>query len=598
MPYLNGQLLDYRDWYNALRDRYNDPFSLLLAVLRNLEPESHIRSVLNAKTVDLMREILSREDYISLAARLDHSSDAKNLLDFMLQMLDSYLSKEEPPMAGMMGRVRRLMLEVISKIRTVAGSSTPHDPNGYTLPLLLYILNYVKLELPAASTLVSGLQVDLMMKVLSRADYVNLATRLDDASDARNLLDLILHILRNRGFSIQGFSALDVSRRARRFMFKLLSKTPVIPPSLVVTGVRIPFERNYIGSGGFGLVLKGELRGKVVALKAFCREALMWRSLRHGSVLPFLGIYEHKDGAISQFFFVSPYMKNGTLARWRKQENPSMDEITKRILGVSQGMEYIHSVGAVHGDLRGENVLLDDDLHVQIADFGLTRLTEATNTRSGALHLNFAAPELFGISEDDDDPSDDPSPRTKMSDVYAFGCLFYEICYDSIPFAGKSDMQILTLIARGALPPRPPEQPWDDEAWDLIQRCWVRDPFRRPTMEEVTASILVEILQETPSPSPTRSSTPSLSTTSRKRQRAYYTDESDDNTDLEFSHLVSPSEQQQDEYDFKDKSLIHAQHSGYQVLPPKVLETSSIPPPPLNAVSVSFYIGTVQAYEQ
>ncbi|KAF8325731.1 kinase-like domain-containing protein [Amanita rubescens] len=582
------------------------PFPLLLSILDDKKPESPIASVVNPLTVDLMREILSREDYINLAAQLDHSSSAKNLLDFALHTLrhGSYLSKTGISITDMMQRARQFMLEVISKMHLVPRSNTPLDPDRYTLPLLLYIL---KLEFPTMSVVEYTLQVDLMRKVLSREDYVDLAVRLGDASDARNLLDFILHILRNGWFPIQGLSPLDINRRARRFMFKVISKMPVMPPSLTVTGVSIPFERNYIGSGGFGRVFRGELRGKVVALKvlyksdnntAFCREAFMWGSLTHELVLPFLGIYEHEDGESSQFFLVSPYMKNGTLARWRKQENPSIAEIMKRILGVSQGMQYIHSVGAVHGDLRGENVLLDDDLHVQIADFGLTRLSEATNTRSGALHLNFAAPELFGIFEDDDDPSDDPPPRTEMSDVYAFGCLFYEICYDSIPFAGKSDMQILTLIARGVLPPRPPEQPWHDEAWDLIQRCWVRDPFRRPTMEEVTASILVEILQETPSPSPTRSSTPSLSTTSRKRQRAYYTDESDDNTDLEFSHLVSPSEQQQDEYDFKDKPLIHAQHSGYQVLPPKVLETSSIPPPPLNAVSVSFYIGTVQAYEQ
>ena len=72
------------------------------------------------------------------------------------------------------------------------------------------------------------------------------------------------------------------------------------------------------------------------------------------------------------------------------------------------------------------NILLDDELHVQIADFGLTRLSEATNTRSGALHLNFAAPELFGFSEGDDD-SNDTLARTQMSDVYAFGCVYYEV---------------------------------------------------------------------------------------------------------------------------------------------------------------------------
>ena len=71
---------------------------------------------------------------------------------------------------------------------------------------------------------------------------------------------------------------------------------------------------------------------------------------------------------------------------------------------------------------------MDADLHVKIADFGLTRVLEATVTRSGALHLNFAAPELFGSFQDD--ASDDVPPRTQESDVYAFGCLYYEVSSD------------------------------------------------------------------------------------------------------------------------------------------------------------------------
>ena len=71
--------------------------------------------------------------------------------------------------------------------------------------------------------------------------------------------------------------------------------------------------------------------------------------------------------------------------------------------------------------------MLDANLHIQIADFGLTRLSEATNTRSGGLHLNFAAPELFGFCDDENGSSEDVPPRTQMSDVYAFGCLYYEV---------------------------------------------------------------------------------------------------------------------------------------------------------------------------
>ena len=93
----------------------------------------------------------------------------------------------------------------------------------------------------------------------------------------------------------------------------------------------------------------------------------MWGSLNHKFVLPFIGIYEEEDGTA---FLVSPYMKNGTLAQWRKNTDPSVAQITERvwlffpllsffvthpskILEVAQGMEYIHSEGVVHGDLRG-----------------------------------------------------------------------------------------------------------------------------------------------------------------------------------------------------------------------------------------------------
>ncbi len=57
----------------------------------------------------------------------------------------------------------------------------------------------------------------------------------------------------------------------------------------------------------------------------------MWRSLKHKFVLPFFGIYELQSSTASQLFLVSPYMRNGTLAQWRKTANPSVSEIEKRV---------------------------------------------------------------------------------------------------------------------------------------------------------------------------------------------------------------------------------------------------------------------------
>ena len=77
-----------------------------------------------------------------------------------------------------------------------------------------------------------------------------------------------------------------------------------------------------------------------------------------------------------------------------------------------------------------DNVLLDAKFHVKIADFGLTRYSESTVTHSGSLHYNFAAPELFGIPAEGNSSDEyaQSTARTQKSDVYAFGCLYYEVC--------------------------------------------------------------------------------------------------------------------------------------------------------------------------
>jgi len=106
-------------------------------------------------------------------------------------------------------------------------------------------------------------------EILSGEDHVNLAARLDCLSDAENLLDLLLHLLRNCLLPNQDDRSVDFNRRARRFMFKIVSETPVMPGSLIVTGVSA--ERDYIGGGGYGRVYKSDLHGAVVALKVLYR---------------------------------------------------------------------------------------------------------------------------------------------------------------------------------------------------------------------------------------------------------------------------------------------------------------------------------------
>ena len=106
-----------------------------------------------------------------------------------------------------------------------------------------------------------------MCKLLSGEDYLSGAAKLDHTPDAKNLLDFVLHMIRYRLLPNHQDESVDFHRRARRFMFKIISKTPIMPSSLILMGVNKPAEQDYTAGGGFGRVYKGELKGEAVALK-------------------------------------------------------------------------------------------------------------------------------------------------------------------------------------------------------------------------------------------------------------------------------------------------------------------------------------------
>ena len=137
-------------------------------------------------------------------------------------------------------------------------------------------------------------------------------------------------------------------------------------------------------------------------------------------------------------------------------------------------------------------------MQVRIADFGLSRDSDATATVNAAMSKFFAAPELL-LSDDED-----KIKRTDKSDIYAFGCLYYEVCdpgvkshysiklyvlqihFDSLPFGeNMTSTQVVRLVIKGRRPDRLRDPPLSDVAWSLIETCWDQDPGRRPSIDEV-----------------------------------------------------------------------------------------------------------------
>jgi len=150
---------------------------------------------------------------------------------------------------------------------------------------------------------------------------------------------------------------------------------------------------------------------------------------------------------------------------------------------IGKGLQYLHQEQVVHGDLRGANILIDDDLHVRLADFGLSMLTDsnplsASPSRNGGTG-RWSAPELVQGSQ----------PSFK-SDIWSFACVCIQVYTCLPPFGHLTDWQVIRHIMDGDLPEKPSAHTGIQQYMlNLLDVCLKPDPSSRPD-----ASSLVRVL--------------------------------------------------------------------------------------------------------
>ncbi|KAJ7442153.1 kinase-like domain-containing protein, partial [Mycena galericulata] len=215
-------------------------------------------------------------------------------------------------------------------------------------------------------------------------------------------------------------------------------------------------------------------------MKKFCREALVWKDLHHPYILSFIGI--DRDSFPSFLCMVSPWMEHGTVLNYLKQYGYA--NVNRLLFEIAQGLEYLHSHNIVHGDLRGSNILINDDWSACLADFGLSRFTDTTtsmHTSNRAGSTYWMAPELIAPEHFDFQFS-----RTAESDVYAFGCVCLELYTGRPPFSELSQTAALLSIIQGKRPGRPAGPPtMSDALWQCVTACWAEYPAARPITQAV-----------------------------------------------------------------------------------------------------------------
>ncbi|KIK80017.1 hypothetical protein PAXRUDRAFT_159800 [Paxillus rubicundulus Ve08.2h10] len=296
----------------------------------------------------------------------------------------------------------------------------------------------------------------------------------------------------------------------RRFLdavIRLSKKSRLYPRSLKITGVDDCTATN--DRGGFGAIFQGSLLGKVVALKElqaagrtsdhslletqdFCQEAVVWRNVHHINCLPFYGVATVNDGA-PRTCLVSPWMENGNLCAYLKN-NPDAPRLPL-LLDIASGLEYLHTTQPtiVHGDLKSLNIFVTASKRACLADFGLAtahdaQVAMATTTYGVAGTPGYMAPELMEAGEN---PSLLSRIDRRRCDIFAFGCISYEVFTGAPPFANNPTMRSHYLRI-GERPPRPNEERisrvgLDDDMWDFISNLWKQRPEVRLVAESAKA---------------------------------------------------------------------------------------------------------------
>ncbi|KAJ0808410.1 putative dual-specificity kinase TKL-Pl-4 family [Helianthus annuus] len=272
--------------------------------------------------------------------------------------------------------------------------------------------------------------------------------------------------------------------------------------------------RNVIAHGTYGTVYKGVYDGQDVAVKvldwgedglataaetanlrtSFRQEVAVWHKLDHPNVTKFVGasmgtsdlkIPSNNTSNMGQNSLPSraccvvvEYLPGGTLKKYlirNSRKKLSFKIVVQLALDLSRGLSYLHSKKIVHRDVKTENMLLDLNRTLKIADFGVARV-EAQNPRDMTGEtgtLGYMAPEVL-----------DGKPYNRKCDVYSFGICLWEVYCCDMPYADLSFAEVSSAVVRQNLRPDIPKCCPSSFA-NILRKCWDANPDKRPEMDEV-----------------------------------------------------------------------------------------------------------------
>ncbi len=229
----------------------------------------------------------------------------------------------------------------------------------------------------------------------------------------------------------------------------------------------------------------------------FRREILIAARLQHPHLVPLLqaGTVNAEAGDRALRWFSMPFVEGQTLReQLQRRTRYSVNDGLRLLRELASGLMYAHARGVVHRDIKPENVLLSGDA-AMIADFGVAKALD--DASDGALKSGKRVTTVSMALGTPAYMSPEQISRAPMvdhkADLYAFGCLAYELFAGAPPLERESLRA--TMAAQMQDPPPPLHQIRPDlpEALvNVIMRCLHKDPLQRPH----SASVIVKVIDE------------------------------------------------------------------------------------------------------
>ncbi len=243
-----------------------------------------------------------------------------------------------------------------------------------------------------------------------------------------------------------------------------------------------------IGCGGMGVIYRARQRHsrRIVAVKRvlsyradshgalqrFRREAQAVASLDHPNILPIYEVSESEDGLP---FFSMKFAEKGSLQENAASLRDQPRKCVQLMAKVAHAVDYAHSRGVLHRDLKPGNILLNDRGEPLVSDFGLAKLLDGNNDLTRSLTTfgtaGFIAPEQAG------DAAVDVTPA---ADVYSLGAVLFNVLAGRPPFVGSNPVSVIRKASETQAPKLRSLAPSLDRDLETIcARCLERDPKAR-----------------------------------------------------------------------------------------------------------------------